>query len=57
MFQDPVVEEIRCHRKKHSEKYHNDLDEIFNALKKAEKKPQRKLVNFGPKRLLGAVSD
>ncbi len=53
MFQDPVVEEIRHYRKKHSEKYHNDLDKIFNALKEAEKKSKRKLANFGPKRLLG----
>lgn len=57
MYQDdPIVEEIRYYRKKHSEKYDNDLDKIFEALKKAEKISKRKSVNFGPKRLLSVTS-
>ncbi len=57
MYQDdPIVEEIRYYRKKHAEKYDNDLDKIFEALKKAEKKSKRQTVNFGPKQLLSATS-
>ncbi len=52
MNEDPIVEEIRHYRKKHSEKHDNDLNKIFDALKKAEKKSGRKLANFGPKQLL-----
>ena len=52
MNEDPIVEEIRHYRKKHSEKYDNDLNKIFDALKKTEKKSGRKLANFGPKQLL-----
>jgi hypothetical protein len=57
MYQDdPIVEEIRYYRKKHAEKYDNDLDKIFEALKKSEKISKRKFVNFGPKRLLSVTS-
>jgi hypothetical protein len=49
MFQDPIVEEIRGYRKQHAEKYDNNLDKIFEALKKAEKKSGKEFVNFEPK--------
>ena len=52
MHQDPIVEEIREHRKKHAEKYDNDLDKIFAALKEAEKASKRAVVDFGPTPLL-----
>ena len=52
MFQDPIVEEIRGYRKQHAEKYGNDLDKIFEALKKSEKESGKKFVNFEPKLLL-----
>jgi hypothetical protein len=52
MNTDPIVEEIRHYRKKHAEKYDNDLNKIFDALKKSEKESKRKFVNFGPKLLL-----
>ena len=32
MYQDPIVEEIRYYRKKHSEKYNNNLDKIFDNI-------------------------
>lgn len=52
MFQDPIVEEIRGYRKQHAEKYDNDLDKIFEALKKSEKESGKKFVNFEPKLVL-----
>ncbi len=52
MNTDPIVEEIRRYRKKHADKYNNDLNKIFDALKKDEKKSKRKFVNLGPKLLL-----
>ncbi len=52
MNEDPIVQEIRLYRKKHSEKYDNDLNKIFDAVKKAEKKSGRKFANFGPKLIL-----
>lgn len=52
MFEDPIVEEIRRYRKQHAEKYGNDLDKIFEALKKAEKESGKNFVNFEPKLLL-----
>lgn len=52
MFEDPIVEEIRGYRKQHAERYGNDLDKIFEALKKVEKESGKNFVNFGPKLLL-----
>jgi len=52
MYQDPIVEEIRYYRKKHSEKDNNNLDKIFDTLKKVEQKSNRKIINLGPKELL-----
>ena len=53
MIEDPIVEEIRKHRKKHAAKYGNDLQCIVKALREKEKKSQRKILNPGPKFLLG----
>lgn len=52
IHKDPIVEEIRVYRKQYAEKYDNDLDKIFVALKKTEKASGKKVVNFGPKPLL-----
>ena len=52
MFQDPIVDEIRKYRKQHAEKYGNDLDKIFEALKKSEKASGKKFVSFEPKLVL-----
>jgi hypothetical protein len=52
MYQDPIVEEIRYYRKKHSEKHNNNLDKIFESLKKVEQKSNRKRIHLGPKELL-----
>ncbi len=51
MFDDPIVEEIRCYRREHAAKYGNDIHRIFEALREQQKKSKRKVVNFGPKLL------
>ncbi|MCF6300082.1 MAG: hypothetical protein L3J52_03030 [Proteobacteria bacterium] len=45
MKDDPIVEEIRKYRQEHATQYDNDLDKIFLAIKKNEKKFCRKLIN------------
>ena len=45
MKDDPIVEEIRSIRAAHAAKYGNDIDRIFAAIKKGEKKHGNKLVN------------
>jgi len=52
MTQDPIVKEIRQFRKAHSEKYDNDLNKIFDALKEKEKTSKRQLKNFGPREII-----
>jgi len=52
MIQDPIVKEIRQFRTAHSEKYDNDLNKIFNALKAKEKTSTRQFKNFGPREIL-----
>ncbi|CAN2042345.1 hypothetical protein GMMP15_750043 [Candidatus Magnetomoraceae bacterium gMMP-15] len=49
MIKDPIVDEIRQHRKEHAKKYGNDLKRIVEALRKRECKSKRKLLNPGPK--------
>lgn len=45
MKNDPIVEEIRNFRATHAAKYGNDLDKIFVAIKRSEKKHIDKLIN------------
>ena len=45
MKDDPIVEEIRAFRAAHAAKYGNDIDQIFAAIKKSEKKHANKLIN------------
>ncbi len=52
MIQDPIVKEIRQFRKAHSEKYDNDLNKIFNALKEKEKLSNRQFKNYVPREIL-----
>ncbi len=51
MFEDPIVEEIRRHRKAHAAKYNNDLSAICKALKLREEQSKRKVVNRGTRQL------
>ena len=38
MKDDPIVEEIRQHRQEHANRYSNDLDKIYLAIKEKEYK-------------------
>lgn len=49
MIEDPIVEEIRRHRKAHAAKHGNDLERIARALRKHERKSSRIVLNPGPK--------
>ena len=49
MIEDPIVAEIRRHRKEHAAEYGNDLKRIVEALRKRERESQRTVLNPGPK--------
>ena len=45
MKDDPIVEEIRQHRQEHANRYDNDLDKIYLAIKEKEKEYKYRLIN------------
>ncbi len=49
MIEDPIVAEVRRHRKEHAAEYGNDLKRIVEALRKRERESERTLLNPGPK--------
>lgn len=49
MIEDPIVAEVRRHRKKHAAEHGNDLKRIVEALRKRERESKRNLLNPGPK--------
>ena len=53
MIEDPIVEEMRRHRKEHAKAHGNDFRRIIKALRKREQKSKRALLNPGPKMKLG----
>ena len=48
---DPIVEEVRKARQEHAKKFHHNLDEICNDLKKIEKESGHDIVSLEPKSL------
>lgn len=52
MIKDPIVEEIRQHRRAHTAEHGNDLERIVQALRKRERESDRPVLNPGPKKLL-----
>ncbi len=52
MKSDPIVEEVRAQRQKHAASYDYDLAKICRALKEAEEKSSRPVVNRSPRLLL-----
>ncbi|MEA2104973.1 MAG: hypothetical protein U9P79_10100 [Candidatus Cloacimonadota bacterium] len=52
MIDDPIVEKIRSYRKKHAEKFGNNLKLIVEDLRNKEKKSKHIFSNPGPKLLL-----
>jgi hypothetical protein len=51
MWEDPIVQEIRCIREAHSNRFNNDLQAIYQDFKEQEKKSKRKFVSYTPKLL------
>lgn len=51
MIEDPIVEEIRQHRRAHAAENGNDLGRIVQSLRKRERESDRPLLN-GPKKQL-----
>lgn len=51
MNEDPIVAEMRKYRAEHAEKYGHDLARICEALRDAEAKSSRKVVNRKPRLL------
>lgn len=49
MIEDPIIIEVRRHRKAHAAEHGNDLKRIAEALRKRERKSNRRLLNPGPK--------
>ena len=49
MIKDPIVDEVRRHRKDHAKEHGNDLKRIVEALRKRERESKRILLNPGPK--------
>jgi len=52
MIEDPIVEEIRSYRKKHAEKFGNNLNRIVDDFREKEKISKHIFLNPGPKLLL-----
>jgi hypothetical protein len=52
MTEDPIVAEIRRHRKALAEQYGNDVRRIVEALRERERDSGRKVLNPGPKHRL-----
>ncbi len=53
MIEDPIVAEVRRHRKEHEAEHGNDLKCIVKALRQRERESQRPLLNPGPKIRVG----
>ena len=50
MFKDPIVEEVRAARARHSARFNHDLKAIVADLKEKQKKMDRPVVSLPPKR-------
>lgn len=50
MFKDPIVEEVREARQRHSARFNHDLEAIVDDLKKKEQNLNRPLISRPPKR-------
>lgn len=52
MTEDPIVAEVRCHRKALAEQHGNDIRRIVEALRQRERDAGRKVLSPGPKHRL-----
>jgi hypothetical protein len=55
MIEDPIVAEIRQHRKAIAAKHGHDVRRIVEALRKREQESDRKLLNPGPKQHVNRI--
>jgi hypothetical protein len=50
-MKDPIVEEVRKHRKEHTQKFHGELSEICAELRHIQKTSGHDVVRLAPRRL------
>ncbi len=51
-MKDPIVEEVRKHRMKHTKKFKGDLSAICADLREVQKTSGHAVVHFAPKKLI-----
>ena len=49
MWQDPIVEEVRCNREAYAAKYNDDIKAICRAARERQKKSSHKVVSLSPR--------
>jgi hypothetical protein len=50
-MKDPIVEEVRKHRKEHTRKFHGELSEICADLRRVQETSGHDVVRLEPRRL------
>lgn len=55
-MKDPIVEEVREHRKEHTQKFHGDLSEICKDLRRVQETSGHDVVRLAPRRLEPTIS-
>lgn len=55
-MKDPIVEEVRKHRKEHTQQFHGKLSEICADLRRVQKTSGHNVVRFAPRRLKPTIS-
>lgn len=56
MFKDPIVEEVRAARQRHSARFNNELESIVADLKEKQQHLGRPVVSLVPKRPMRKAS-
>ena len=51
MWQDPIVAKVRRVRRAHAAQFGFDIEAIYNDLKAQEKRGQRRMISFPPRRV------
>jgi hypothetical protein len=54
-MKDPIVEEVRKHRKEHTQQFHGDLSAICADLRRIQKTSGHDVVRLVPRRLEPAI--
>jgi hypothetical protein len=49
-MKDPIVEEVRKHRREHTKKFHGELSEICADLRRVQETSGREVVRLAPRR-------